>query len=55
MATVIAFLLGAFVSGATLALVFGALHLEKEEKTYWEGYRDGLDGVHEVYYETDFE
>lgn len=54
MATVIAFVLGAFLSGVTLALVFGALHLEAEEKTYWEGYRDGLDRVHEVDYETDF-
>lgn len=48
MATVIAFLLGAFLSGTTVALVFGAIHLETDERQYWKGYYDGLDGLHEV-------
>lgn len=50
----IGFLIGTFFSGTVLALVFGALHLEAREDIYWEGYRDGLDGVHEVDYETYF-
>ena len=38
----VAFLVGAFASGIVLSLVFGALHLEAEEKAYQRGYADGL-------------
>lgn len=41
MSTVIAFIGGAFLSGVALAIVFGALHLEAEEKAYQRGYEDG--------------
>lgn len=41
MSTVIAFIGGAFLSGVVLALVFGSLHLEAEEKAYQRGYEDG--------------
>ena len=41
MSTVIAFVAGAFLSGAVLAIVFGALHLEAEEKAYRRGFEDG--------------
>lgn len=34
----VAFLIGVFASGIVLALVFGALHLEAEQKAYWQGY-----------------
>lgn len=43
----IGFFVGVFLSGTVLALVFGALHLEAEEKVYWKGYTDGLNRVHE--------
>lgn len=36
-----AFIVGAFFSGTVLTLVFGALHLEAEEKAYRKGYHDG--------------
>lgn len=38
----VAFLVGAFASGIVLSLVFGAFHLEAEEKAYQKGYADGL-------------
>ena len=38
----LAFLVGAFASGTILAIVFGAFHLEAEEKAYQRGYADGL-------------
>ena len=41
MNTVIAFIGGSFLSGVVLAIVFGALHLEAEEKAYQRGYEDG--------------
>ena len=37
-----AFIIGAFCSGTVLALIFGAFHLEAEEKAYQKGYADGL-------------
>ena len=40
-ATVMAFVIGAFLSGVVLALVFGSLHLEAEEKAYRRGFEDG--------------
>lgn len=42
MTTVFAFCFGAFLSGIVLAIVFGELHLEAEEKAYQRGYADGL-------------
>ena len=42
MTTVFAFCLGVALSGITLAIVFGALYLEAEEKAYQQGYADGL-------------
>ena len=44
----IAFLIGMFCSGTVLALVFGALHLEAEEKAYKKGYYDGIHEMLEV-------
>lgn len=41
----VAFLIGTFGSGTLLALVFGALHLEAEQKAYWKGYNDALSEV----------
>ena len=41
MSTAIAFIAGAFLSGVVLALVFGSLHLEAEEKAYRRGFEDG--------------
>ncbi len=38
----VAFLVGTFGSGTVLALVFGALHLEAEEKAYQRGFKDGV-------------
>lgn len=40
-----AFVIGAFCSGTVLAIIFGALHLEAEEKAYLNGYRDGINAV----------
>jgi hypothetical protein len=37
-----AFIIGAFLSGIVLSLVFGAFHLEAEERAYQRGYADGL-------------
>ncbi len=37
-----AFIVGAFFSGTVLTIVFGAFHLEAEEKAYQRGYADGL-------------
>ena len=37
-----AFITGVFLSGSALSLVFGALHLDAEEKAYQKGYSDGL-------------
>jgi hypothetical protein len=42
MTTVFAFCFGALFSGIVLAIVFGAFHLEAEEKAYQRGYADGL-------------
>jgi hypothetical protein len=36
-----AFIIGAFFSGTVLTIVFGAFHLEAEEKAYKQGYEDG--------------
>lgn len=36
-----AFIVGMFFSGIVLAVVFGAFHLEAEEKAYRRGYHDG--------------
>ena len=41
----IAFLIGTFGSGFVLALVFGALHLEADNRAYWKGYTDALQEV----------
>ena len=41
MSTVIAFTAGVFLSGVVLAIVFGDLYLEAEEKAYRKGYEDG--------------
>lgn len=38
----IGFLIGALLTGTVLAIVFGAFHLEAEEKAYQKGYADGL-------------
>lgn len=40
-----AFIIGVFSSGTVLSIVFGALHLEAEEKAYWKGYADGKRGT----------
>lgn len=45
MTTVFAFCFGAFLSAIVLALVFGSLHLEAEEKAYKRGYEDGKRSV----------
>lgn len=49
----IGFLIGTFVSGTVLALVFGALHLEAREDMYWKGYYDGFNSREELKRETD--
>lgn len=36
-----AFIIGTFSGGTLLSIVFGALHLEAEEKAYRKGYADG--------------
>jgi hypothetical protein len=41
MTTVFAFCFGVVISGITLAIVFGELYLEAEEKAYKRGYEDG--------------
>lgn len=41
----VAFLIGTFGSGFVLALFFGALCLEAEEKAYQKGYNDALSEV----------
>lgn len=41
MTTIFAFCFGAVLSGIVLALVFGSLYLEAEEKAYKRGYEDG--------------
>lgn len=38
----IGFFVGAFFAGTVLAIIFGALHLEAEEKAYQKGYAAGL-------------
>ncbi len=43
-----AFVIGALCSGTLLALVFGALYLEAEEKAYLRGYHDGIHAMLEV-------
>lgn len=43
-----AFVIGAFCGGTVLALVFGAFHLEAEEKAYLSGYQDGINAMLEV-------
>lgn len=38
----IGFFVGAFFAGTVLSIVFGAFHLEAEEKAYQKGYAAGL-------------
>ena len=42
----IGFLIGVFLSGTVLALVFGALHLDAAEEAYRKGYYDALREVY---------
>ena len=41
----LAFVIGAFCSGTVLAIFFGALCLEAEERAYLKGYNDALQEV----------
>ena len=47
-----AFIIGAFLSGTVLAVVFGAFALEAEEKAYRKGYLDGVRKAHEEFKEV---